>query len=211
MSDFYSRLSKSDAAVLLVDHQTGLISSLVRDYGVDEFKNNVLALANTAKFFDLPVILTTSFEDGPNGPLMQELIELFPNAPKIARPGQINAWDNDEFVKAIEATGKKQLIIAGVVTDVCVAFPALSAVNAGYEVFVATDASGTFNKQVADAALMRMAHGGVQLMNWFSIAAELQRDWRNDVAGFGALLAKHLPSYQNIIGSYMGAQKEFSK
>ncbi|MED1040505.1 isochorismate family cysteine hydrolase YcaC [Bacillus mycoides] len=211
MSDLYSRLSKSDATVLLVDHQTGLISSLVRDYGVDEFKNNVLALANTAKFFDLPVILTTSFEDGPNGPLMQQLIELFPNAPKIARPGQINAWDNDEFVKAIEATGKKQLIIAGVVTDVCVAFPALSAINAGYEVFVVTDASGTFSKQVADAALMRMAHGGVQLMNWFSVAAELQRDWRNDVEGFGALLAKHLPSYQNIIGSYMGAQKEFSK
>ncbi|MBJ7947651.1 MULTISPECIES: isochorismate family cysteine hydrolase YcaC [Bacillus cereus group] len=210
-TDFYSRLSKSDAAVLLVDHQTGLISSLVRDYGVDEFKNNVLALANTANFFDLPVILTTSFEDGPNGPLMQELIELFPNAPKIARPGQINAWDNEEFVKAIEATGKKQLIIAGVVTDVCVAFPALSAINAGYEVFVVTDASGTFSKQVADAALMRMAHGGVQLMNWFSVAAELQRDWRNDVEGFGALLAKHLPSYQNIIGSYMGAQKEFSK
>ncbi|HFK1709011.1 nicotinamidase-related amidase [Bacillus sp. RC55] len=211
MSDLYSRLSKSDAAVLLVDHQTGLISSLVRDYGVDEFKNNVLALANTAKFFDLPVILTTSFEDGPNGPLMQQLIELFPNAPKIARPGQINAWDNDEFVKTIEATGKKQLIIAGVVTDVCVAFPALSAINAGYEVFVVTDASGTFSKQVADAALMRMAHGGVQLMNWFSVAAELQRDWRNDVEGFGALLAKHLPSYQNIIGSYMGAQRELSK
>ncbi|MBJ8052698.1 hydrolase [Bacillus cereus] len=211
MSDLYSRLSKSDAAVLLVDHQTGLISSLVRDYGVDEFKNNVLALANTAKFFDLPVILTTSFEDGPNGPLMQELIELFPNAPKIARPGQINAWDNEEFVKAIEATGKKQLIIAGVVTDVCVAFPALSAVNAGYEVFVVTDASGTFSKQVADAALLRMAHGGVQLMNWFSVAAELQRDWRNDIEGFGTLLAKHLPSYQNIIGSYMGAQRELSK
>ncbi|QWG50951.1 hydrolase [Bacillus mycoides] len=211
MTDFYSRLSKSDAAVLLVDHQTGLISSLVRDYGVDEFKNNVLAFANTANFFDLPVILTTSFEDGPNGPLMQELIELFPNAPKIARPGQINPWDNEEFVKAIEATGKKQLIIAGVVTDVCVAFPALSAINAGYEVFVVTDASGTFSKQVADAALMRMAHGGVHLMNWFSVAAELQRDWRNDVEGFGALLAKHLPSYQNIIGSYMGAQKEFSK
>ncbi|MED4651929.1 isochorismate family cysteine hydrolase YcaC [Bacillus pseudomycoides] len=211
MSDLYSRLSKNDAAVLLVDHQTGLISSLVRDYGVDEFKNNVLALANTAKFFDLPVILTTSFESGPNGPLMHELVELFPGAPKIARPGQINAWDNEEFVKVIEATGKKQLIIAGVVTDVCVAFPALSAVNAGYEVFVVTDASGTFSKQVADAALMRMAHGGVQLMNWFSVAAELHRDWRNDVEGFGALLAKHLPSYQNIMESYMRAQRELSK
>ncbi|MFB9762222.1 MULTISPECIES: isochorismate family cysteine hydrolase YcaC [Bacillaceae] len=211
MSDLYSRLSKNDAAVLLVDHQNGLISGLVRDYGVDEFKNNVLALANTAKFFDLPVILTTSFENGPNGPLMQELVELFPDAPKIARPGQINAWDNEEFVRAIEATGKKQLIIAGVVTDVCVAFPALSAINAGYEVFVVTDASGTFSKQVADAALMRMAHGGVQLMNWFSVACELQRDWRNDVEGFGALLSRQLPGYQNLIGSYMGAQRDFSK
>ncbi|HEK9098832.1 hydrolase [Bacillus pfraonensis] len=211
MSDLYSRLSKNDAAVLLVDHQTGLISSLVRDYGIDEFKNNVMALANTANFFDLPVILTTSFENGPNGPLMHELVELFPGAPKIARPGQINAWDNEEFVKAIEETGKKQLIIAGVVTDVCVTFPALSAVNAGYEVFVVTDASGTFSKQVADAALMRMAHGGVQLMNWFSVAAELQRDWRNDVEGFGSLLAKHLPSYQNIMESYMRAQRELSK
>lgn len=67
----------------LVDHQTGLISGLVRDYGVDEFKNNVLALGDTAKFFDLPVILTTSFENGPNGPLMQELVDLFPDAPKI--------------------------------------------------------------------------------------------------------------------------------
>lgn len=211
MSDLYSRLSKDDAAVLLVDHQTGLISGLVRDYGVDEFKNNVLALGDTAKFFNLPVILTTSFENGPNGPLMQELVDLFPGAPKIARPGQINAWDNEEFVKAIKATEKKQLIIAGVVTDVCVAFPALSAIKAGYEVFVVTDASGTFNKQVADAALTRMAHGGAQLMNWFSVACELQRDWRNDVEGFGNLISSHLPGYQNLMGSYRGAQRDFSK
>lgn len=208
MSDLYSRLSKDDAAVLLVDHQTGLISGLVRDYGVDEFKNNVLALAKTAKYFDLPVILTTSFENGPNGPLMQELTDMFPDAPKIPRPGQINAWDNEDFVKAVEATGKKQLIVAGVVTDVCVAFPALSAVNAGYKVFAVTDASGTSSKQVANAALMRMAHGGVQLMNWFSVAGELQRDWRNDVEGFGNLISSHLPGYQNVIGSYTGAQQD---
>lgn len=109
MTDLYSRINKDDAVVLLVDHQTGLMSGLVRDYGVDEFKNNVLALAHTAKFFNLPVILTTSFENGPNGPLMQELVNLFPHAPKIARPGQINAWDNDDFVKAIEETGKNNL------------------------------------------------------------------------------------------------------
>ena len=208
MSDLYQRLSKEDAAVLLVDHQTGLISGLVRDYGVDEFRNNVLSLAKTAKYFNLPVILTTSFENGPNGPLMQELEEMFPDAPKISRPGQINAWDNEEFVQAVKDTGKKQLIMAGVVTEVCVAFPALSAVNEGYEVFVSVDASGTSSQQVANAALTRMAHGGVQLLNWFSIAGELQRDWRHDVEGFGELLAGQLPSYNNVIGSYEGAQRD---
>ncbi|MBN7735483.1 isochorismatase family protein, partial [Klebsiella pneumoniae] len=136
----YNRLNKDDAIVLLVDHQTGLIS-LVQDFSPNEFKNNVLALADLAKYFKLPTILTTSFETGPNGPLVPELKALFPDAPYIARPGQINAWDNEDFVKAIKATGKKQLIIAGVVTEVCVAFPALSALAEGFEVFVVTDAS----------------------------------------------------------------------
>ena len=123
----YRRLSKDDAAVLLVDHQSGLIC-MVQDFSPGEFKNNVLALADVAKFFKLPTILTTSFENGPNGPIVPELKQMFPDAPFIPRPGQINAWDNDDFVKAVKQTGRKQLIIAGVVTDVCVAFPALSAV-----------------------------------------------------------------------------------
>ena len=121
----YNRLNKDDAAVLLVDHQAGLLS-LVRDIEPDAFKNNVLALADLAKFFNLPTILTTSFEQGPNGPLVPELKALFPDAPYIARPGQINAWDNADFVQAVKATGKRQLILAGVVTEVCVAFPALA-------------------------------------------------------------------------------------
>jgi nicotinamidase-related amidase len=198
----YARLSKDDAACLLVDHQSGLIS-LVQDFSPGEFKNNVLALASVAKFFELPTILTTSFEDGPNGPIVPELKKAFPDSPLIARPGQINAWDNEDFVKAIEKTGRKQLIIAGVVTDVCVAFPALSAIAAGYEVFVVTDASGTFNEAVRHAAWTRMAHAGVQLMNWFSVACELHRDWRNDVEGLGALLSEHIPNYRNLITSYM--------
>ena len=197
----YRRLDKNDAAVLLVDHQSGLCN-VVGDFGPDEFKNNVLALADAAKYFKLPTILTTSFETGPNGPLVPELKELFPEAPYIARPGQINAWDNEDFVKAVKATGKKQLIIAGVVTEVCVAFPALSAVEAGYEVFVIVDASGTFNKTTRDAALDRMSHAGVQLMTWFGAACELHRDWRNDIEGLGTLLSNHLPAYRNLITSY---------
>lgn len=201
MNKPYIRLDKAKAAVLLVDHQSGLLS-LVRDIEPDRFKNNVLALADLAKYFALPTILTTSFEDGPNGPLVPELRETFPDAPYIARPGQINAWDNADFVRAVQATGRKQLIIAGVVTEVCVAFPALSALEEGYEVFVVTDASGTFNELTRHSAWNRMAAAGAQLMTWFAVACELHRDWRNDIEGLGALFSNHIPDYRNLIGSY---------
>ena len=210
-SDFqYHRLNKDDAAVLLVDHQSGL-TNLVQDFSPDDFKNNVLALADAAKYFNLPTILTTSFETGPNGPLVPEIKELFPDAPYIARPGQINAWDNVDFVSAIKATGKKQLIIAGIVTEVCVAFPALSAREAGYEVFIITDASGTFNKTTRDAAWSRMEAAGCQLMTWFGMACELHRDWRNDIDGLGALFSNHLPSYRCLITSYMAGMDAAGK
>ena len=195
------RLSIDDAAVLLIDHQAGLLS-LVQDYSPDEFRNNVLALADTAKHFRLPTILTTSFENGPNGVLMPELKAAFPDAPFIPRPGQINAWDNEDFVAAVKKTGRKQLIMAGVVTDVCVTFPALCALEEGYQVFVVVDASGTFNKSVRDAALMRMTQAGAVMVNWFAVACELARDWRNDMEGLAGLLGGHLPAYQNLITSY---------
>ena len=197
----YVRLDRNDVAVLLVDHQTGLLS-LVRDIDPDKFKNNVLALADIAKYFNLPTILTTSFETGPNGPLVPELKELFPDAPYIARPGQINAWDNEDFVAAVKATGKKQLLIAGVVTEVCVAFPTLSALAEDFDVFVVTDASGTFNDMTQKAAWSRMEQAGAQLMTWFGVACELPRDWRNDVEGLGTLFSNHIPDYRNLINSH---------
>ena len=201
MNRKYARLDKNQSAVLLVDHQTGLLS-LVRDIAPDQFNNNVLALADLARYFNLPTILTTSFEDGPNGPLMPELKKKFPEAPYIARPGQINAWDNEDFVNAVKATEKKQLIIAGIVTEVCVAFPALSAIEEGFDVFVVTDASGSFNEITRHSAWDRMSAAGVQLMTWFGVACELHRDWRNDIAGLGTLFANHIPDYRNLMNSY---------
>jgi len=201
MTKPYVRLDRNNAAVLFVDHQTGLLS-LVRDIEPDTFKNNVLALADLARYFNLPTILTTSFETGPNGPLVPELRQQFPDAPYIARPGQINAWDNEDFVKAVKATGKKQLIIAGVVTEVCVGFVALSAIEAGFEVFVVTDASGTFNELTRHSAWDRMSAAGAQLMTWFGVACELHRDWRNDVEGLGTLFSNHIPDYRNLITAY---------
>jgi nicotinamidase-related amidase len=211
MSKPYVRLDKDDAAVLLIDHQTGLLS-LVRDIDPDKFKNNILATAAFAQYFKLPTILTTSFEQGPNGPIVPELKELFPDESRyIARPGQINAWDNEDFVKAVKATGKKQLIICGVVTEVCVAFPVLSALAEGFEVFVITDASGTFNPMTRDAAWIRMGQAGAQLMTWFGAACELHRDWRNDAEGLGQLFSKHIPDYRNLINSYVYTQAATKK
>ena len=210
MSIPYKKLSKENAALLLIDHQAGLIS-LVQDFSPDDFKNNVLALGEVGKFFNLPTILTTSFDQGPNGPIVPELKEQFPDAPFIARPGQINAWDNEDFVAAVKATGRNQLIIAGVVTDVCVTFPALSAIEEGYDVFVVTDASGTFNQTVQQSAWARMSAAGVQLVNWFAVACELHRDWRNDMEGLGNLLSNHLPNYRNLMTSYNTLQAALSQ
>lgn len=209
MSVPYKKLDKDNAALLMVDHQAGLIS-LVQDFTPDDFKNSVIALADIGKFFNLPTVLTTSFDKGPNGPIVPEVLERFPTAPFIHRPGQINAWDNEDFVKAVKATGRKQLIIAGVVTDVCVAFVTLSALEEGYDVFVVTDASGTFNSTVQQAAWMRMSQAGAQMVNWFAVACELHRDWRNDMEGLGNLLSNHLPNYRNLMTSYFKFQ-EISK
>ena len=197
----YRRLDKDQAAMLLVDHQAGLLS-LVRDIEPDKFRNNVLAVADLAAYFKLPTILTTSFENGPNGPLMPELQAKFPSAPYIARPGNINAWDNPDFVAAVKASGRRQLLIAGVVTEVCVAFPTLSAIEEGFEVFVVTDASGTFDAITRQAAWDRMSAAGAQLMSWFGVACELHRDWRNDVEGLGTLFADHIPDYRNLMTSF---------
>jgi len=206
----YTRMDKDQAALLLVDHQTGLFN-LVQDFEPAEFKNNVLALAALGKFFKLPTVFGTSLEQGPNGPLLPELVEMLKEAPIVHRAGEINAWDDPKFVEAVKKTGRKQLIIAGIVTDVCVAHVALSAVEAGYEVFVVTDASGTFNTAVRDAAWSRMAANGVQLVNWFSVACELQRDWRNDMEGLAAIFAQYLPAYGNLITSHAAAQKAIQK
>ncbi|HAL45347.1 MAG: hydrolase [Planctomycetes bacterium GWF2_42_9] len=209
MAAKYNRLSKNNAAVLFVDHQSGLFS-LVRDFSADEFRNNVLALADIAKYYNLPVVLTTSFEDGPNGPIIPELKKMFSDAPYIARPGQINAWDNEDFTKCVRDTGRKQLIIAGIVTEVCVAFPALSALEEGFEVFIVTDASGTFNESARYAAWHRMSNAGCQLMNWFSVASELHRDWRNDVEGLMNILSNHLPDYRNLVTSHSATSHIFT-
>lgn len=202
----YDRLSADNAAVMFVDHQTGL-SNGVQDQSLPEYMTAVAALAKLTKAFNLPAIITTSAADGPNGPVLPIITQTLPDAPIIHRPGEINAWSNPAFVEAIEKTGRKKLIVAGVSTEVCVTFVALSAIKAGYDVYAVIDASGTWNKLVQEVALARMVQAGVVPMTWVAVAAELQADWRN-VTGetLAQIMGAHLPFYGNLLGSFMAAK-----
>ncbi len=201
-------LSPDNTALLLIDHQTGLMNG-VADQSQTDLRNNVLALAKLGKMFKLPTVLTTSFVDGPNGPPMQELTELFPAAPIIHRPGEINAWDNPEFVDAVKNTGRQKLLMAGISPDVCLAFAALSAKQDGFEVYAVLDASGTWNKDVAEAAKMRMVQAGIIPINWMAVSAELQNDWRNETGqGLAEIYREHLPFYGNVMCSFAAASEK---
>jgi nicotinamidase-related amidase len=196
------RFSPDNCVFALIDHQTGLMN-LVHNAGSVEFKSMVLALAKTAKLHKVPTVITTSAADGPNGPFLPEVLALFPDAPVISRPGQINSWDNAEFVEAIKRTGRKKIVMSGITTDVCVAFAALSALDAGYEVYVVVDASGSQSAEVQHAATLRMSQAGAIIGTWFAISCELLSDWRNPAGpGSAQLFVEHMPSYAEIFNSH---------
>lgn len=139
----------NDAVMLLIDHQSGLFQT-VGDMPMPELRARAAALAKIATLAKIPVITTASVPQGPNGPLIPEIHANAPHAQYVARKGEINAWDNPEFVAAVKATGRKTLIIAGTITSVCMAFPSISAVADGYKVFAVIDASGTYSKMAQE-------------------------------------------------------------
>ncbi|KAH6884310.1 ycaC protein [Coprinopsis sp. MPI-PUGE-AT-0042] len=200
------RIDKSKAALLIVDHQVGLFE-LVRDINPTEFRNNIVAHAEIGVVWDLPTILTTSAETGPNGPLPKEITALHPKGIYVPRGGEVNAWDSEAFRNAVKATGKTQMILAGITTDVCTAFLAISLVEAGYEVFANADASGTSNRATAQDANDRMRASGVQVLSFFAIVGELMRDWRNTPGSLTVLplLAKYLPSFGYLAQAHAAA------
>ncbi|SPO00279.1 probable ycaC, hydrolase of unknown specificity [Cephalotrichum gorgonifer] len=174
----FERLNKDDAVLLVVDLQVGLYN-LARDFDPTLYRDQILAHSALGKVFDLPVVLTTSAETGPNGPLPKEILEMHPNASIIQRQGEVDAWDNKDFRDAVRATNRSQAILAGIATDVCTTFLALSLRQEGYSVWANVEASGTTSVLVRDVSNDRMARAGVQVVSMFSIAADLMRDWRN--------------------------------
>ena len=201
MNNKDARISPENSVIAFIDHQSGLLSN-VQTIEPTLLKNNTLALSALAELHSIPVILTTSGSDGPNGPLMPELVVAHPGV-KVLNRSLINAWDDVDFVGMIRETGRTHLILCGIVTDVCVAFPAIDAAKDGFHVQAVMDASGTWSKLLEDSAMHRMAQAGVVTTGWVAVAAELQRDWALPTGeALGGVLAQYLAPYRYVIDSF---------
>lgn len=204
-------IDPDDSVMLLIDHQSGLFQT-VNDMPMPKLRAHATALAKMATLCNIPVITTASVPQGPNGPLIPEIHQNAPHAKYVARRGEINAWDNPDFVAAVKATGRKTLIIAGTITSVCMAFPAISAVAEGYKVFVVVDASGTYSKMAQEITLARVVQAGVVPMDTAAVASELQKTWhREDALQWAEIYTKIFPEYQLLIESYAKAQEVVTK
>lgn len=200
-------INPDDVVMLLIDHQSGLFN-LVKDMSVSELRNNVIALAKAATMLKIPVITTASVPEGQNGPVIPEIQQFAPHAKYVARHGQINAWDVPEFVKAVEETKRKTIVMTGTLTSVCLAFPAICAAAAGYKVYAVVDASGNWSKMATDLTIARLAQAGVIPVDTFAVIGELQRTWnRPDALEYAKLFGEHiLPNYKLLMESYGKAQ-----
>lgn len=199
-------LDPTDTVMLLLDHQSGLFE-VVKDISVADLRRNVTMLAKLATLANIPVIITASEPNGPNGPLMPEIQESAPQAVYVPRKGEVNAWDNELFVKTVRDTGKKTLIMAGVWTSVCVMFPALDAKAAGFKVYAVIDASGDPSEMASRVTVARFAQAGVIPTSTNAILCEVQRTWnRPDAAEYAKLYNLVAPNYAAVMECYQKAQ-----
>ncbi len=174
----YDRYNANNAAMLLIDHQVGTINWM-HSAPKEEVTRNTLALAKAAKAVGMPVILTSSMEWEAQGPLFPELEDILPAEfeARIKRAGIVDAFDDTTFAEAVQALGRKKLIMAGLLTEVCVVYPALNAANEGYEIQVIADASGSATKVGDDIALDRMRQAGVAVASTVQILSEMVSNW----------------------------------
>ncbi len=167
-----------DSALLLIDHQVGTMQ-LIRNLPLDHVKKVTLALAKAARILGMPVVMTSSQEERIQGPLMPELEGILPDAfaNRVKRAGIVNAWNDKNFRAAVKNTGRPNLIMAGVTTDVCLVYPSISAVEEGHRVQAVMDASGSPFDLSEDMSRRRMERGGVILTATNTMIAELAQDW----------------------------------
>jgi nicotinamidase-related amidase len=200
-------IDPANAVLLMLDHQAGLFQT-VKDIPIQELRTNATVLAKAAAISKVPVVTTASEPNGPNGPLMPELHQAAPDAIYVGRKGEISAWENPDFVKTVQGTGRKTLIMAGVWTSVCVVFPALQAKAAGYDVYAVIDASGDVSEMASQVTLARLTQAGVIPITTNAVVGEFQRTWnRPDAAKFAELYATFAPHYRAAVESFQKAQQ----
>ena len=169
-------------------------------------KNNILGLAETAKAFDIPTLLTTSWPEGPNGPTLPELIDMFPDHKIIDRPF-VNFWDHEQSVEAVKATGRKKLVIAGIALEVCVALPAISALQEGYDVYAVVDASPDFNPLISQVTTTKLAAAGVSVTTWVNVLAELAKNTKQNGKFIAQFLRKYVGQYHVAVDNFLATAK----
>jgi len=199
-------IDPDDSVMLLIDHQSGLFQQ-VQDIDVPRLRVHAAALSKAAKLTGMPTFTTASVPDGPNGPLIPEIHASNPDAVYIPRTGQINAWDNPKWVEAIEKTKRKTLIMAGTLTSVCMAYPTLSALAAGYKVFCVIDASGNWSKMATDITVARVVQAGAHPIDTMAVVSELMSTWnRPDAMDYASVMISLMPNYTLLMESYDKAQ-----
>ena len=176
-----NKFTTDNAAMLLIDHQQGTIK-LAKNIPYEVIVHNTRALARTAVETGMPLVLSSSEEENFQGLLLEDLQTIAPQAyaQRIKRPGIVDAWEYAPFKEAVEALGRKKLIMSGLTNDVCIVFPAISALEDGYEVQVVVDAGGSPTTQADETALRRMENAGVKLTSTNQLMAELAYDWSDD-------------------------------
>ncbi|MFG0214141.1 hydrolase [Brevibacillus porteri] len=168
-------LTPSNSAIILIDHQPQMLFG-VQSADRQTVINNTVGLAKTAKVFQAPIILTTVAANSFSGPLHPQIQEVFPDQKPIDRTS-MNSWEDENFLAAVKKTGRKKLIIAALWTEVCLAFPTVSAIKDGYEVYIVTDASAGTTQEAHNMSIQRMIQAGAIPVTWQSVLLEYQRDW----------------------------------
>lgn len=183
-------LRPDDSIVVLIDHQPYQFTNL-NSHEPTTIINNVVGLAKTAKVFNVPTILTTVIEER-GGYIIKGLQDVFPEQKPINRT-LINTWEDPNVTNIVKESGRKQLILAGLFTEICVAMPAIQALGEGYDVFIVTDACGAVTTEAHDMAVRRMVQAGAVPINWMAVAGEWQRDWaRTETSnGLAAVILEH--------------------
>jgi len=183
-------LRPDDSILVLIDHQAYQFANL-HSHEPTMIINNVIALAKTAKVFNVPTVLSTVIEER-GGYLIKGLQDVFPEQKPINRTF-INAWEDPDVSNVVKKSGRKQLVLAALYTEICLAMPAIQALDEGYDVFIVTDASGGVTAEAHDMAVRRMVAAGAVPINWLAVLGEWQRDWAREktAAGVAGVVAEH--------------------